>query len=128
MKAADRRINGTVQLASHGRACLIGLQSLVIRHWASHGTYRSYRTCKSYVHHSPKRGGRVMWMQKCVRDDRKGVVSPLPAQIVSNEEFYPLPQTPDQKRVESRIQEMGESFGKLLGLSRRQFLSTAGGM
>jgi predicted TIM-barrel fold metal-dependent hydrolase len=69
-----------------------------------------------------------MWMQKCVRDDRKGIVSPLPAQIVSNEEFFPLPQTADQKRVESRIQEMGDSFGKLLGMSRRQFLATSGGM
>src|SRR5262245_33756745 len=124
MKAAHRRINGPVQLASHGRACLIGLQSLVIRHWASHWTYRSYGAYLTNGHHSPKHGGRIMWIPKCVRDDQKCVVSPLPAQIVSNEEFYPLPQTPEQKRVETRIQELGDSFGKVLGLSRRQFLAT----
>ena len=69
-----------------------------------------------------------MWMPKCTRDDRKGVVSPIPTQIVSNEEFFPLPQTPQQKRVEARVAELADSFGRLLGLSRRQFLATAGGM
>jgi len=69
-----------------------------------------------------------MWMQKCTRDTRKGVVSPIPTQMVSNEEFFPLPQTPEQRRVERRIHELGDSFGKVLGLSRRQFLGTAGGM
>jgi hypothetical protein len=69
-----------------------------------------------------------MWMQKCTRDERLGVVSPIPTQIVSNEEFFPLPQTPEQKQVEHRVMELGEQYGKVLGLSRRQFLATAGGM
>ncbi len=69
-----------------------------------------------------------MWMQKCTRDDRKGVISPIPTQIVSNEEFFPLPQTPDQKKVEARVKQLSEQFGKVLGLNRRRFLATAGGM
>jgi len=67
-------------------------------------------------------------MQKCTRDDRRGVVSPLPTQIVSNEEFFPLEQTPDQKKVERRLAELADGFSRTLGLSRRQFLATSGGM
>ncbi len=69
-----------------------------------------------------------MWMQKCTRDERKGVVSPIPAQIISNEEFFPLPQTPEQRRIETRVQQLGDRYGKVLGMGRRQFLATAGGM
>src|SRR5262249_37343490 len=69
-----------------------------------------------------------MWIQKRTRDLEKGVVSPLPTQMVSNEEFFPLPQTPEQQRIEKRIGELADGFGKVLGLSRRQFLGTAGGM
>lgn len=69
-----------------------------------------------------------MWTQKCLRDAAKKIVSPLPTQVVSNEEFFPLPQTPDQQRVERRIQELGDRYGRVLGMDRRQFLGTAGGM
>jgi hypothetical protein len=40
------------------------------------------------------------------RDLPKGVDSPLPTQVVSNEEFIPRPQNQAQKRVEHRIGEM----------------------
>jgi hypothetical protein len=41
-----------------------------------------------------------MWIRKVVRDRKKGVDSPMPTQLVSNEEYLPRPQTPQQKQVE----------------------------
>jgi predicted TIM-barrel fold metal-dependent hydrolase len=70
----------------------------------------------------------AMWIQKRTRDLEKNVVSPLPTQMISNEEFFPLLQTPEQKRIEKRIGELADGFGRVLGLNRRQFLGTAGGM
>src|SRR5437867_496028 len=61
---------------------------------------------------------------------RKGFTSrsPTPTRIVSNEEFPPLPQTPGQANVEQRIDLYAERAGRKLGLSRRHFLKTTGGM
>jgi uncharacterized protein len=53
---------------------------------------------------------------------------PLPTRLVSNEEFPPIPQTPAQRRVESRILAEAERLAPRLGLSRREFLSRSGGM
>jgi predicted TIM-barrel fold metal-dependent hydrolase len=53
---------------------------------------------------------------------------PLPMQLVSNEEFPPLPQTAAQKRVERRILADAGRLARRLGLSRRDFLRTSGGM
>ena len=41
-----------------------------------------------------------MWVPKWQRDLDKGVDSPVPTQVVSNEEFIPRPQNPQQKQVE----------------------------
>lgn len=54
--------------------------------------------------------------------------SPIPTQVVSNGEYLPMPQTREQKRVEARIQELAAASGKKLGMSRRRFLASAGGM
>lgn len=54
--------------------------------------------------------------------------SPVPTQIISNGEFNPLPQTPQQKHVEARIKELSDKHGTKLGLDRRQFLRTSCGM
>src|SRR5215470_7152547 len=54
--------------------------------------------------------------------------SPVPTQIVSNGEFNPLPQTPQQQQVEARIKELADTHGAKLGLDRRQFLRTSCGM
>ena len=54
--------------------------------------------------------------------------SPIPTQIVSNGEFIPPTQTPAQVRVERLIDETGELVGRRLGVSRRDFLKTTGGM
>ncbi len=61
---------------------------------------------------------------------KQGVTSrsPMPTHIVSNEEFIPPAQTPAQTRVERLIDETGELAGRRLGLSRRDFLKTTGGM
>ncbi|MEC9374820.1 MAG: amidohydrolase family protein [Pseudomonadota bacterium] len=69
-----------------------------------------------------------MWIKKTVKDDESGDNSPIPTQIVSNEEFPPLPQTPDQKQVEARVKTLADKFASKLGMSRRDFLKTSGGM
>jgi predicted TIM-barrel fold metal-dependent hydrolase len=48
--------------------------------------------------------------------------------MVSNGEYMPYPQTERQKRVEARIHELAEQAAQDLGLSRRRFLATTGGM
>jgi predicted TIM-barrel fold metal-dependent hydrolase len=61
---------------------------------------------------------------------RQGLATevPLPTRLVSNEEFPPLPQTPAQRAVEARILDEAGRLAPRLGLSRRQFLRTSGGM
>ena len=54
--------------------------------------------------------------------------SPVPTQMISNGEFNPLPQTPQQRQVEARIKEVADATAKKLGLSRRKFLATGSGM
>jgi hypothetical protein len=54
--------------------------------------------------------------------------SPVPTQIVSNGEFNPLPQTPQQRQVEARIKELADTHGPRQGLDRRRFLQTSCGM
>ena len=54
--------------------------------------------------------------------------SPIPTQMISNGEFWPVPQTPEQKQVEERIQDLSHVLGKKQGMARRDFLKTAGGM
>ena len=53
---------------------------------------------------------------------------PLPTRLVSNEEFAPLPQTRAQQAVERRILVDAGRLAPRLGLSRRAFLRTSGGM
>jgi predicted TIM-barrel fold metal-dependent hydrolase len=54
--------------------------------------------------------------------------APLPTRLVSNEEFPPLPQTAAQREVEDRILADAGRLAPQLGLSRRDFLRTSGGM
>jgi len=63
-------------------------------------------------------------------DMRRGLQTevPLPTRLVSNEEFPPLPQTPAQREVEERILAAAGRLAPRLGLSRREFLRTSGGM
>jgi uncharacterized protein len=53
---------------------------------------------------------------------------PVPTQIVSSDEYFPSPQSPEQRRVEVRVKALGDELGRKRGLSRRAFFRTAGGM
>src|SRR3954470_14003176 len=61
---------------------------------------------------------------------RRGLSSevPLPTRLVSNEEFPPLAQTPAQLAVEAHILAEAGRLAPRLGLSRRDFLRSSGGM
>ena len=63
-----------------------------------------------------------MWIRKSRKDSLSGQRLPLPTQVVSNEEFHPLPQTDDQRMVEELILSMADEYGRRLGMSRRDFL------
>lgn len=65
------------------------------------------------------------WIQKCDVEENH---LPIPTQIISTEEFAPLDQTEEQKKVEQKLIEIASESSKKLGISRRQFLATSGGM
>ena len=69
-----------------------------------------------------------MWIPKSIRDRQRGIDTPLPTQVISNEEFLPIPQTEEQKKVEHLINEMAENHSKKLGVDRRSFLRSSMGM
>ncbi|HYL11177.1 MAG TPA: amidohydrolase family protein [Candidatus Acidoferrales bacterium] len=69
-----------------------------------------------------------MWIRKFQRDRKKGVDSPMPTQVLSNEEFIPRPQSQKQKEVEFWIGQMAEEKSKKLGMDRRHFMASAMGM
>ena len=54
--------------------------------------------------------------------------SPVPTQIVSSDEYLPVPQSTKQREVEARLKEMSGTLAKHQGLSRRRFFQTASGM
>ena len=53
---------------------------------------------------------------------------PVPTQVVSSDEFLPIPQTERQKKVEARMNALADEYGKKNGLPRRRFFQTAAGM
>jgi uncharacterized protein len=69
-----------------------------------------------------------MWIRKSQRDRKKGVDSPMPTQVLSNEEFIPRPQSQKQKQVEYLIGQMAEEKSKKLGMDRRTFMASAMGL
>jgi hypothetical protein len=52
----------------------------------------------------------------------------MPTQLVSNEEFIPRPQTPQQRQVEHLIRELSEERAKKLGMDRRAFMASTMGL
>ncbi len=54
--------------------------------------------------------------------------TPIPTQVVSSDEFCPIPQTERQARVEARLNDLAEGHARLNGLTRRRFFQTAAGM
>ena len=69
-----------------------------------------------------------MWVRQCDLDAQNDAPLPIPARIVSNEEFIPPPQTPQQKEYEARLAEISDRNARRLGLSRRDFLRSGSGM
>ncbi len=68
------------------------------------------------------------WVRKVDFDDDRDLNLPIPTQVISNEEYYPLPQTIRQKKVQQKLTSLADQNAKLLGITRRQFLATTGGM
>jgi predicted TIM-barrel fold metal-dependent hydrolase len=67
-------------------------------------------------------------IRKCDYDAIRDTFLPIPTQIVSNEEFVPIPQTAEQRQVEAQINEIADQAVKKLGVTRRRFLASSGGM
>ena len=67
-------------------------------------------------------------LAKCAPAETVDFQSPVPTRMVSNGEYMPIPQTEKQKRVEARIKELADTASKKLGINRRKFLVTSGGM
>jgi predicted TIM-barrel fold metal-dependent hydrolase len=69
-----------------------------------------------------------MWVRKSDLDVATEDRLPIPAQVISNEEFVPPPQTPEQREYEARALAISDRAARRHGLSRRDFLRTGGGM
>src|SRR5271168_5410686 len=54
--------------------------------------------------------------------------SPVPTQIVSSDEYMPVPQSAKQREVEARLKKLSDRLAREQGLSRRRFFQTAAGM
>jgi uncharacterized protein len=68
-------------------------------------------------------------ISKCARADEGELFrSPIPTRMISNGEYMPVAQTEKQHQVEARIQELAESASKKVGIDRRRFLASTGGM
>ena len=68
------------------------------------------------------------WIRKWSRDLASDGFSPLPTQVVSNEEYVPLPRTPEQRRLARVIDETARRHARRLGILRREFLAGSAGM
>ena len=68
-------------------------------------------------------------ISKCARSDELVPFdSPIPTRMISNGEYMPEPQTDKQRQVEARLGELADSASKKLGIDRRKFLASTGGM
>ena len=67
-------------------------------------------------------------MDRLLPAERHAFPGPVPTQIVSSEEYFPVPQSVAQRAVEARLRAMGDELGRRQGVSRRAFFRTASGM
>jgi hypothetical protein len=66
---------------------------------------------------------------RCARADvAEPLRSPIPTRMISNGEYMPVPQTKKQKQVEARVKELTDQASRRLGMGRREFLRSSGGM
>src|SRR4051812_26188068 len=69
-----------------------------------------------------------MWVRQCELDAAAEELPPIPSRIVSNEEFVPPPQSPQQREYEARVAAISERAAGRQGRSRRDFLRSGSGM
>jgi uncharacterized protein len=67
-------------------------------------------------------------LERCAPAETEPFRSPVPTRMISNGEYMPFPQTEKQKHVEFRVKELADSAAKKLGITRRQFLESTGGL
>ena len=65
------------------------------------------------------------WIRKSELDARIGRDTPVPTEVISNEEYAPPLQTPKQREVERHLEETATRLARRLGMSRRRFLRNA---
>ena len=58
------------------------------------------------------------WVRKWSRDVETERFSPVPTQVISNEEYVPLPQTREQQLVAALLEETARTSAHRLGVSR----------
>jgi len=75
---------------------------------------------------TPLRAGR--WVRKSDLDAWLDRHLPVPTQVISNEEYLPIPQTSRQRLLEQEIVAGAERQAGYLGMDRRRFLRTSCGM
>jgi hypothetical protein len=61
-----------------------------------------------------------------IEDEDEGGL-PIPTQLVSNGEYWPLPQNERQRKIEGLVRSMADERARKLGMSRRSFLRSAAG-
>jgi predicted TIM-barrel fold metal-dependent hydrolase len=69
-----------------------------------------------------------MWVRQCDLDAHTEAPPPVPARIVSNEEFVPPPPSPRQREYAARLADLADRAARRQGLTRRAFLRTGAGM
>ena len=67
-------------------------------------------------------------LAKTAPAEQAALPSPVPTRVVSNGEYLPPPQTPEQRGVEARLAELADRHAYTLGMTRRSFLQTSCGM
>src|SRR5260370_1711124 len=77
---------------------------------------------------APKPKPQNGWIRKSELDAWLGRFLPVPTQAVSNEEYNPMPQTPEQRRVENLILASAEEHARLARTDRRSFLASSCGL
>jgi predicted TIM-barrel fold metal-dependent hydrolase len=60
--------------------------------------------------------------------EEAGFDSPIPTQVVSSDEFVPIPQTQRQRQVQARLSALADELAHRHRMTRRRFLRTAAGM
>src|SRR5688500_18481037 len=67
-------------------------------------------------------------IRKCERAHKSAIRTPMPSRMVSNGEYMPVQQTPEQILVEAKIGRMADANSTRRGMARRECLRPSCGM